>query len=83
MLCGSAVKRTMLRNIAMLAIGLPALWLSIEVFGWIVTGNIQLPGLHVQRDAGALKFWFAIMVLAVVCCGLFGLAMAFFLGLIG
>jgi hypothetical protein len=72
----------MIRNIAMLAIGLPALWLSIQIFGWIVSGDIELPGVRVQRDAGAVKFWIAIVILAIVCCAMFGLATAFFLGLL-
>jgi hypothetical protein len=71
-----------MRNIAMLAIGLPALWLSIQVFGWIVSGDIALPGLRIQRDADATKFWIAITILALICCALFGLASAFFLGLL-
>ena len=72
----------MIRTIAMLAIGLPAFWLSIQVFGWIVSGDIELPLLRIQREAGAIKFWIAIVVLGIVCCALLGLAMGFFLGVI-
>lgn len=72
----------MLRNVLTLVILAPSLWLATYVFAWIVTGDIELPGLKVNRDAGALRFWTTIVALALVCCILFGIAIAFFLGLI-
>ena len=72
----------MLRNIITLLVALPTLWLSIYVFGWIVTGDIELPGLRVNRDAAAVRFWATIMALALLCCILFGVAIAIFLNLV-
>ncbi len=70
----------MLRNLATLLIGLPALWLSIQIFGWIVSGDIHAAGFSVKREESAVRFWLAIVLLAAGCCALLGLALAAFVG---
>ncbi len=72
----------MLRNILTLLVALPALWLSIQVFGSIVTGEIAFTGFDIKRDGGAARFWLAVVALALLCCVLFGAALAVFVGVI-
>jgi hypothetical protein len=72
----------MLRNILTLVAGLPALLLSIYTFGWIVTGEIELPGLRAKREERAVRFWMGIVVLAMLSLVSLGLAVGIFLGLI-
>ena len=72
----------MLRTLFTLVVLLPTLWLAIYVFSWIVTGEVEIPGLRVNRDANAVRFWATIMALALLCCILFGVAIVMFLGLL-
>ena len=70
----------MLRNILTLLAGVPALWLSIYVFGWIVTGDIELLWLRVKREGHEWRFWASIAGLALLSLALLCLAAAIFLG---
>ncbi len=70
----------MYRNLLTLAVALPALWLSIQVFGWIVSGDIALGGKLIRRENGAGKFWASITLLGLICCALFGVALAILIG---
>ena len=71
-----------MRNLLTLLFGIPALWLSIYVFGWIVLGDIALLGLKVHREGNDARFWLTIVALALVCFALFGVAIGIFLGVI-
>lgn len=69
----------MLRNLLTFGIGSMGLWLSIMVFGWIVSGDISIAGYHVNREQQALRFWLSIFILALLCCAVFGVALAIFI----
>jgi hypothetical protein len=68
------------RNLLTILVTVPALWLSIQVFGWIVSGDISLAGALIRREVGPAKFWASITMLAIVCLALFGVALAIFVG---
>lgn len=70
----------MLRNLLTVVVAIPAFWLGIQVFGWIVSGDIELLKQRVKRDEGAARFWLAIVALSLVDCAIFGLALAIFVG---
>ncbi len=72
----------MLRNLITFAIGIPGLWLTILVFGWIVSGQIALLGLSVNREMKPWQFWLWILVFGTGCCAIFGAALLVFVGLI-
>ena len=71
----------MLRTVVTLVVLLPTLWLAVYVFSWIVTGEVEIPGLRVNRDVSGVRFWATIMALALLCCILFGVAILLFLGM--
>ena len=71
----------MLRTVVTLVVLLPTLWLATYVFSWIVTGDVEIPGLKVNREANGIRFWATIVALALLCCILFGVAIALFLGM--
>lgn len=56
----------MLRLLLTLLIGAPSLWLSILVFGWIVSGDMDLLVLKAKRDESAGGFWAGIVLLGVM-----------------
>jgi len=65
-------------SILALVAALPAIWLSIQVFGWIVSGDVLIWRFNVKREEAAGRFWLAITMLGFFCCALFGLALAIF-----
>ena len=70
----------MIRNLLTVVVAIPAFWLGIQVFGWIVSGDIELLKQRVKRDDGAARFWLSIVLLSLVDCAIFGLALATFVG---
>jgi len=68
------------RNLLTVVVAIPAFWLAIQVFGWIVSGDIELLKQRVKRDDGAVRFWLSIVLLSLVDCAIFGLALAIFVG---
>lgn len=67
------------RTLLTLLIAIPTLWLAIQVFGAIVSGDIALAGWRVNRERTAVKFWVWIAFLGALCCGLLLVALGFFL----
>jgi len=65
-----------MRVLLSLLVGGFFLWLTIWVFGWIVSGDIADVGVRIRRDDGALKFWLAIVFFSAVACAGLGAAMA-------
>ena len=59
-----------MRTLLTLLLAIPTLWFTIQVFGSIVSGDIALIGLRVNRERTALKFWALISVLGTICCAL-------------
>lgn len=56
-----------MRTLLSLLIFAVALWATIEVFGAIVTGEMNVYFTKVKRDAGAPFFWATIGVLGLIC----------------
>jgi hypothetical protein len=56
-----------LRTLLALLVFAVAIWATIEVFGAIVTGEMNVYFTKVKRDAGAVFFWAVISVLGIVC----------------
>lgn len=55
-----------------------SLWFSVQIFGWIVSGDVAVASFHVRRDDGASKFWLWVTLLALLCCAFFGVTLALF-----
>lgn len=56
-----------MRTLLSLLVFAVALWATIEVFGAIVTGEMNVYFTKVKRDAGAPFFWATIVVLGLIC----------------
>ncbi|HYG74483.1 MAG TPA: hypothetical protein VEK08_05715 [Planctomycetota bacterium] len=65
-----------MRTSLALLVGAFFLWLSIWVFGWIVSGDIADVGVRIRRDDTPVKFWAGIVFFSAVACAGLGLAMA-------
>ena len=72
----------MIRNLVAFIAAIPSLWLSIQVFGSIVSGDIDWTGVKLKREERPVPFWAAIIFLALVCCAVFGAVLAIFVGAI-
>ena len=70
------------RSLLTLLVAIPSLWLTIQVFGSIVSGDLALAGLRVNREKNAAAFWIWIVVLGTICCGLLVLAIGILLNFI-
>lgn len=56
-----------MRTLLALFVFAAAIWATIEVFGAIVTGEMNVYFTKVKRDAGAAFFWATIGLLGSVC----------------
>lgn len=57
-----------MRTLLALLVFAVSLWATIEVFGAIVTGEMNLYVGKVKRDAGRAVFWLTITLLGIFCC---------------
>jgi hypothetical protein len=70
------------RSLLTLLVAVPTLWFTIQVFGSIVSGDIALLGLRVNREKSAIAFWIWIVVLGTICCALLVLAIGILLNFV-
>jgi hypothetical protein len=70
------------RILLTLLVAVPTLWLTIQVFGSIVSGDLALAGLRVNRDKSGVAFWIWVVVLGTICCALLVLAIGILLNFV-
>ncbi len=70
----------MVRTLLLLLAALPGLWLYLAVFGWIVSGDIAFADVSIKREEKPGRFWLCILLFALVCLAIFGVALAFYVG---
>jgi hypothetical protein len=56
-----------LRTLLAILVFCLSLWITIEAFGAVVTGEMNVLVTKVKRDAGAVFFWFVVSAVHVLC----------------
>ena len=70
----------MMRTLIVIATALPGFWLTLMVFAWIISGDIHLPALKLNRDQKPLLFWMMIVLPGCVSMLVLGIALAIHMG---
>jgi|GEM_PF-7108853 len=69
------------RTLLSILIGVVTLWYTVQVFGWIVSGDIEIGKAPIKRDVTPWRFWLLITLLGSICFAAFAAALVIFMGI--